>query len=383
MKTIALILLTGLLACGGGQSDEDPNLGPVETVAIGEQNPQVHADEAEHTVTHNQRGEAYIEAVTPEVDELYTLVDQHPDLFPADRPLPLVPEIIHGLVAEKLLALREGRPMEVAKWHSAVFHGTTHNGSPCYAPNSNGTICIFPQAKNVQLVQGDATYGAFNCTAASLNGSGMSKATADVVMSEAIYAMGLQDRPGIGMGIRGNPPPPSPFLQVKLSCNSAEPSKMGDTWTSYHSQGSCQAGLPAHNGINPTCAMQSFVSNIVMYPVGLYNLLKNTCGYTATNLATNTTIFASFSHYIGTHELLHHMGFGHFTAGVMRANIGCDLSYQASSINSTTALVTLPFSSAVSIYSGGHENDDGILHDVGLSGPVDGDPEDSNGNLQQ
>lgn len=364
---LRLTLLVALAACAG--ADE----GALVPVEIGSQNPDVTPDEPPHDVEFNRHGLPYFEPVSQETDELMNLVEDNPDLFPDSSPLPLISQIIHPLIAEKAAALREGRPMEVMKWHSALYHGTTFNGTPCYALGSDKIPCYFPIQKNQLTLQGGGSGKPFKCSAVSLaagdiNVLKMPKNLADIYMDGVLRGMTLQERTSIPMKVRASMPAGTLADPNILYCNAAQPAgKLATTRVFTAQFPSCQAGLPKHGVIDPTCAEQTTDVETEFYPARMYAQLIQSCGFTATQLATNTTTIDGYAQFVGVHEFLHSIGFGHFTTGVMKPSFAC--SAHVESINQVTALMSQPFVDAMTIYSGGHENDDGILHDTGLGGP--------------
>lgn len=378
MKRI-LTLTLALAACGApGETPQEP-VGRV-AIDIGGQNPDVTPDEPPHDVEFTRNGDVYIEPVTRETDELMNIVADNPDLFPEERPLPLIPEIIHGLLDAKLTALRTGKPMEVEKWHSAIYHGQAASGAPCYGQHYTGTggdrQCYFPLYKAAEIFTSgnSAGVGAYKCSAASLISSQIPKSLSDVFSDAALSAMLDLEHQSAGLWVRT----PSTigsgsgivYFPITLGCSPANPAGLGKTRVFHPSPSSCQAGLASSNGVDPTCAVQTTDAEITIFPDPLYRVLQSTCGFTASSLSTNTTTIASYANWVGVHEYLHAMGFGHFTSGVMFPVFSC--SSKVGSINGIVGLETQPLLDALTVYSGGHENDDGVLHDTGLGalGPV-------------
>lgn len=379
----ALITMTfaALFACAG----EDQNAGHVGHFEIGAQNPALTPNEPPHDVYEDRNGNPYWEPVTAEMDELMNVVEDNRDVFPdnnVDVPVPLLPEAVYAVLDEKSAALREGRPMDKEKWHSAVYHGLDAAGHPCYSHQQAGLSftaqqCYFPTYKSqVVLLGGNPAIGPFLCSAVSLAaGDGlihMPKNLADLAMGSFLDGFLNQERQDITMFVRAVSMPPgvTHYEPTTLACSAAQPEKIASTNVYWQDFAARQAGLPAHGGVDPSGAWQIIDNTVTFFPARLHRALQSKCGFTLAQLASDTTIIAGYSGYAGAHEFMHTLGFGHFTGGVMKPKFDC--ASRANSINQQRALMSPAMLQAITIYSGGHENDDGIIHDVGLPSP---DPE--------
>jgi hypothetical protein len=340
-------------------------------------------------------GTPAMEGITQAEFDAYELVGQYPEVFPESLPAPV--SAVHDILAawESGLSVEDAHKAILSDavasalpegdigisrqaWHSAVYHGDSTLGGACYADTTalNNTYdCWFPRYKSFKMtgVQHNPSR-TLNCSNQALiswpSVSHPTRAQHDQIMGGFISGS-LDNRntfPGAVIDSVGTAD--GLFLTNTIDCS---PVNALAFTTIYHPQGQAsQSGLAG----TPRSAKQYSHVDTTVNPMYIFQTVVDVCHETPTADMLNR-----YSRYIGVHELLHAMGFNHFTSGVMRAGQGCGTSYRATenSINASIALVPQAFRDAIGIYSGGHESDDGVLHDTGLTlfGPLNSDAQDT------
>jgi hypothetical protein len=264
-------------------------------------------------------------------------------------------------------------------WSSKKFHGDAA-GLTCYGPASAGKVCIFPPFKqaNVTTPNWSADTASSNCATQRANLLAFGGTQAEFDLTKDAYVAGMATLNGIGTGVVVHVNNASGTnMTLPIRCANLFPALGVFAEASVANQVHVQ--LPAFQGIDPLYARQYVVSgagtsahqidivsiwDFVTRPTGGSN---PGCGLPPGN--NRNLKLAEVATYVGKHEGLHMLGFGHFAEGIMSV-VECNVGTHGPTGKKVLDSVVPPgFGEALSNYNGSASG--GVSITVNSSDPLD------------
>jgi hypothetical protein len=312
--------------------------------------------------------------------EMFELAEQYRFLFPDDGPMiPAagVKEIVDAYEANLKFGSRDiGRAQQA--WHSAEYYGIadTTNG-PCFSGATGGNSnCQFP----TYLTARYTNIG--NCTGPEpfIPGTNIAVTRAmqqDIYggMYDAIRTLYEYGNDGFVVAIDNERPGISANrINVTLACdNNTSVSNFGSFAFPPGTFRQSKLGRGPNSLVDEGYAMQYTGGRIRLAPANILMAnaapspgLPTGCAVTPSGTAGSVSDRVSMGRYVGTHEVMHSLGWAHFVNGIMNPVGRCK---HLDTINEVLNAVTPEMLAAFQIYSGGFQTSNGTIHDVNLENP--------------